>query len=175
MLNTYIKNRGITQTIIKDNGNNHINQVNWDADYDGNIANVSLDSNTNGNKEHYVLKLNNDDLANMLNMSSVNTPIHKRLEMDFPEQAFSKMSLPESKDELVIPLTIYKRNKRPYHHHYHRHHNNHKGVTHSRRSSGHKKRTHRRKSRRSKSSKHSKTSKSSKSSTPIIDLIKNSV
>ena len=83
MLDTYIKNRGSTKTIIHDNNRNNVNVINWDADYDGNEANISLDLNNNNKAEHYDIKLDNDDLANILNVNSVKTPIHKRLKNDF--------------------------------------------------------------------------------------------
>ena len=83
MLNTYIKNRGVTQTIIHDNNNNHFNQLNWDADYDGNIANISLNSNNDGKRKQLNITLDNQDLANLFNVPSIAIPIHKRLKMDF--------------------------------------------------------------------------------------------
>ena len=85
MLNTYIKNRGISQTIIHDNNKNHFNQVNWDADYDGDVANISVNSNTDGKRKEFNISLDNQDLANLLNIPSVNIPIDKRLKMDFNE------------------------------------------------------------------------------------------
>jgi hypothetical protein len=85
MLNTYIKNRGITQTLVNNNNQPQFNQINWDADYDGQIANISVTSAIDGNKKHYDIKLDNEDLANMLNIPSINTPIDKRLQMDFEE------------------------------------------------------------------------------------------
>jgi hypothetical protein len=88
MLNTYIKNRGITQTIILDNNHNQINQMNWDAHYDGDIANISIDTETNGKSKHFDIKLDNNDLANLLNVQSVNTPIDKRLQMDFNDSQY---------------------------------------------------------------------------------------
>ena len=83
MLNTFIKNSGTTKTIIHDNNKNNVNVVEWDADYDGDVANISLDLTNNGNVDHYNLKLDNDDLANILNINSIKMPIHKRLEKDF--------------------------------------------------------------------------------------------
>ena len=83
MLDTYIKNRGSTKTIIHDNNKNKVNVIEWDADYDGNEANISLDLNNNNKAEHYNIKLDNDDLANILNVNSVKMPIHKRLKNDF--------------------------------------------------------------------------------------------
>ena len=32
MLDTYIKNQGVTQTIVHDNNNNHFNQIKWDIE-----------------------------------------------------------------------------------------------------------------------------------------------
>ena len=85
MLNTYIKNRGITQTLINNNNQKQFNQINWDADYDGQNANISFTSDTDGNKNHFDIKLDNEDLANILNVPSVSMPIDKRLQMDFDD------------------------------------------------------------------------------------------
>ena len=90
MLNTFIKNRGTTKTIIHNNNDNNVNDIDWDADYDGNVANISLDLTNNGNVNHYNVKLDNDDLANILNINSVKMPIHKRLEKDFKKGRFHK-------------------------------------------------------------------------------------
>jgi hypothetical protein len=83
MLDTFIKNRGETTTLIHNNNHNDISKINWDAEYDGDIANVSLNLNTNGRNEHFDIKLNNEDLADILNIQTVNTPIDKRLKYDF--------------------------------------------------------------------------------------------
>ena len=90
MLNTFIKNRGTTKTIIHNNNDNNVNVIEWDADYDGDVANISLDLTNNGNVNHYNVKLDNDDLANILNINSVKMPIHKRLEKDFKKTRFHK-------------------------------------------------------------------------------------
>ena len=88
MLNTYIKNRGTTKTIIHNNNHNAVNQLEWDADYDGNVANISVDLINNGKVGHYDVKLDNDDLAKILNVNSVKSPIHKRLKNDFKKGRF---------------------------------------------------------------------------------------
>jgi hypothetical protein len=85
MLNNYIKNRGVTQILVNNNKKPQFNQINWDADYDGQIANISVTSNMDGKKKHFDIKLDNEDLANMLTIPSINTPIDKRLQMDFHE------------------------------------------------------------------------------------------
>ena len=90
MLNTYIKNRGITQTLVNNNNQKQFNQINWDADYDGQTANISVTSDTDGSKNHFDIKLDNEDLANMLNIPAISTPIDKRLQMDFNDNAFRR-------------------------------------------------------------------------------------
>jgi len=83
MLDTYIKNRGTTKTLIYDNNHNNVNEIHWDADYDGNTANISLDLQNNGKQQHYDIMLDNKDLANILNVPSVKSPLEKRLKKDF--------------------------------------------------------------------------------------------
>ena len=127
MLNTYIKNRGTTQMLVRNNNKNKFNEINWDADYDGETANISLDSISNGHKNHYNIQLDNDDLANLLNIPTVNMPIDKRLKMDLErpnrniyrielpstsstnEDLFTSnghLSSPMSNEELIVPITI---------------------------------------------------------------------
>ena len=108
MLNTYIKNRGITQTLVNNNNQKQFNQINWDADYDGQNANISVTSDTDGNKNHFDVKLDNEDLANMLNIPSVSTPIDKRLQMDFDdsfrrEPQLLQIEIPDLKTPRVSP------------------------------------------------------------------------
>jgi hypothetical protein len=130
MLNTYIKNSGIMKTIVHNNNDNHVNLINWDADYDGDVANIYINSNTDGKLKHYGVSLDNQDLANLLSIPSVDLPIDRRLKMDFQEpyyktdpyprveiptknpQYFEEkminrhISSPSIAEELIIPLTI---------------------------------------------------------------------
>jgi hypothetical protein len=89
MLSTYIKNRGTSKTIIHNNNHNHVKQLNWDTDYDGNVANISLDLNKDGKHDHYYLSLDNHDLATILNVPSVNSSIENRLKNDFLKSSFT--------------------------------------------------------------------------------------
>jgi len=115
----YIKNRGMTKTIIHNNNHNTVNQTNWDADYDGSVANVSLNLSKNGRNKHYDFKLTNDDLANMLSIPSVRQPIHKRLKMDFKKpESFKQIFLelePETETDLDLDNidTIFKETSKP--------------------------------------------------------------
>jgi hypothetical protein len=116
MLNTYIKNRGYTKTIIHDNNShkhntlNAVNELNWDADYDGDVANISVTSDTNGEKKHFNISLDNNDLENILNIPSVDMPIHKRLQKDFYENDFRneptiyKIELPQIEVPQLMPI-----------------------------------------------------------------------
>jgi len=85
MLNTYIKNRGKMKTIIHKNHHNKVREVEWDADYDGNKANINIDLNNGHHDKHYQLQLDNDNLAELLNIPSVNMPLEKRLLRDFKQ------------------------------------------------------------------------------------------
>lgn len=115
MLNTFIKNRGMSQTVILNNNNhnrnteiNQINQINWDADYDGNIANISIDTDSNGNSKHFDIKLDNNDLDKILNIDSVNIPVDKRLQNDFNERQepyFIKFPTTDEPDHITVPDT----------------------------------------------------------------------
>ena len=69
MLNTFIKNTGTTKTIIHNNNKNNVNEIKWDADYDGSEANISLKLTNNGEREKYHFSLDNNDLANILNIN----------------------------------------------------------------------------------------------------------
>lgn len=112
MLNTYIKNQGLSQTVIYNSNKKQkeFNEVNWNADYDGNQANISVTSNSNGHKKRYNVSLDNNDLANMLSVPSVNMPIDRRLDMDFNSPTFGndpsilKIELPEIED-LINDMT----------------------------------------------------------------------
>jgi len=136
MLNTYIKNRGTTKTLIHDNNHNHVSLVNWDADFDGDIANISISTNTDGNKKQFDVQLDKQDLANILNVPSVEMPLDKRLKMDFQNETpysepyfielptpklepikprtiteipYTHLSSPRTNEELIVPLTLDKK------------------------------------------------------------------
>jgi hypothetical protein len=78
-----IQNQGITETVINDNNKIMVNRTNWAANYNGDKAHILIDANTNGRHNVYNLELDNEDLANLLNIPSVDTPLDKRLMKDF--------------------------------------------------------------------------------------------
>ena len=84
MTTAYIKNKGITQTSFQDNHNHKkTNEIKWNANYDGNLANIKVDVKNNGKKNKYRMQLNNEDLANILSIPTVNQPLERRLHNDF--------------------------------------------------------------------------------------------
>jgi hypothetical protein len=106
MLDTFIKNKGITKTIIHKNNKNYYNEVNWDADYDGEKATLSLDIDDNGRKEHVEMKMNDDELAELLNIPSENSSLDKRLYNDFlskrPKIENKMIAIEMPKDSLTL-------------------------------------------------------------------------
>jgi hypothetical protein len=172
MLNTFIKNRGTTKTIVHNNNRNYISEINWDADYDGNKANISVDSISNGRRSHIDEQLDNDDLASILNIPSVNMPLEKRILKDLKythnsprmieihnapmieqEREQFKLSSPLPDEELLIPLTIDKKTMKSFglssgvkskkRHRTRKHHTYHRHRRYNRTARKHNKRIHR--------------------------------
>ena len=80
-----IKSKGY----IKQNNNNHVEGMKWNADYDGNEANIQLDVNKNGHVQHRKIQLHNKQLgtlAKLLSVPSVNKPLEKRLLDDYDDE-----------------------------------------------------------------------------------------
>jgi hypothetical protein len=110
MLETYIKNKGITKTIIHDkkHNHNHINEIKWVADYDGDRAKVKLNLNDNGHNKHLNFSLDNHDLAKILNIPSIDLPLERRLKRDFykpcNEPIIYRIELENEKGPSFLPI-----------------------------------------------------------------------
>jgi len=102
-MNTYISNHGSAKAFFLKNNKNLVNEVNWDADYDGNIAKISITTNDNGKRDKYNYNLDNSDLNELLNIETVDIPIDRRLERDFLNNRRGS--------ELITPLIIHKKTK----------------------------------------------------------------
>lgn len=120
MSETYIKNRGVTETIIHDNHRDRVSQIKWEAEYDGDSANIRLDLNDGGPTEHYNVQLTNEDLANMLNIPSDKASLEDQLgQYRSPRRnKLTHISTPRSDEELIVPnmtrLTGRKKTLRAY-------------------------------------------------------------
>jgi hypothetical protein len=103
MLNdTFIQNKGITKTLIHENGKNSVNEIGWAADYDGQKANISLGFNNNGQIGQYQFQLTNQDLEELLTIPSVDESLEKRLLRDFKKKESSDRK--PRKEPLIIVL-----------------------------------------------------------------------
>lgn len=143
MLDTFIKSKGNAKTLIHNNNKNYYGELNWDADYDGNKANISLDLDENGEKEHIEMKMDNDQLAELLNIPSENNTLDKRLYNDFLsrrsppsrkyriielpkkkhvhfnnnalDNIYTHISSPNSQEQIIFPLTVVNKTRRQHH------------------------------------------------------------
>jgi hypothetical protein len=80
---TYIKTMGSAKAYIQRGMHRDAKEVKWDVDYNGDNADIDLDIGSNGEMTHYKAVLSNEDLANLLNIPSVNEPLENRLQNDF--------------------------------------------------------------------------------------------
>lgn len=80
---SYLQNIGFTKTLIQNNNRTKLNEIQWQGDYNGKVANINVDVNDNGNREFVSMKLNNEDLKELLGIQPVNIPLEKRLKNDF--------------------------------------------------------------------------------------------
>lgn len=106
-MNESIVNIGTTTTTIN---NKKVNEINWDAKYDGQKADIKLDINNNGQQQQISMKLTNDELIRLLNAPTVNQSLDQRLMNDFLIQSKTRKkrklkktkSKSKSKSKLII-------------------------------------------------------------------------
>ena len=87
-MSTYIKNYGITKTIIQDNHHKSNQLIKWMGDYDGKNANIQFDIDNNGSKEFVSMELDNNDLMRLLGVQPVEMSLEKRLYRDFLDKPY---------------------------------------------------------------------------------------
>lgn len=115
-MNTYIQNFGVTKSYINKNNNQTSTEVKWKGNYDGETANIDLQLIEDGNKQNLKLKLDNDELMELLNIHPVNKPLEQRLINDFmPDELYLVHKRPrksrKSKPKKVVRRTYYTRSK----------------------------------------------------------------
>jgi len=150
MNQTIILNKGITETIVSDNNKIHVNSTNWKANYDGDKANILVDSASNGRHTMYKIQLDNDDLASLLQVPSDTITLDKRLLKDFkrhnkiknrtltpyPLTPHTHISSPLPNEEFILSKKhSHNKSKRP--HTKYRSHNNYKINRRTRRNKRH--------------------------------------
>ena len=92
-MSSYIQNYGFTKTLIKNNNKKVKNEIMWMGDYDGDKANIHVDINDNGTKDHISMQLNNEDLMNILGIQPVEVPLEERLSLDFLDEPYKPITL----------------------------------------------------------------------------------
>lgn len=90
MSSSYLQNIGFTKTLVQDNHHTKMNEIQWMGDYNGKVANINVDINRNGDREFVSMKLNNDELKNILGIQSIDIPLEKRLKNDFLKNVLTK-------------------------------------------------------------------------------------
>ena len=101
----YMQNFGFAKTIINKNNKKTKNEIMWNGDYNGNIANIEVNMNDNGHREIVKMKLDNNDILNILGVQPINIPLEQRLQTDFLDEQFSLEGLPTTKQSRITYLT----------------------------------------------------------------------
>jgi hypothetical protein len=120
-----IQNYGSTKTFVQTNGEKHMNNIDWKLKYDGNNVRGKVNVKNDKDSKHYKINMDNNDLAQLLNMPKYKKPIHKRLEDDLfflnddnddvydssqmKQQLFQEIEpmpklIPPPMQEIIIPL-----------------------------------------------------------------------
>ncbi len=122
-----IYSKGFQQSITNDGSKSKplINEIEWNVDYKNNQGKMNVNINKNGKKNKYQVKLNKDDLENLLKMPAVNQSLDQRLVDDFPilDSSFPKQNVlnkSQSKskrnyDDLEDLFALRKKLMTPYH------------------------------------------------------------
>jgi len=153
----FIKSYGVSNNFVKkssDKDDIFINKVKWIGKYDGKKADIDLDINNNGEKKHYDIELNNEQIKDLLNIHSVDKPLEDRLLEDYLSESRTTLA-PTNVAELIsykMPTSV--------------------SASASKRSSSSSKRSS---SKRSKSSSSSKRSKSSRRLPTSVSRLRTSV
>lgn len=79
----YIENYGYTNTTINKNNKESNLSMEWMGNYDGEIADLKMKLNDNGVKKMIDLKLDNDDIIQLLNIPSNGYSLDQRIKSDF--------------------------------------------------------------------------------------------
>ena len=119
-MSSYIKNYGITKTIIKDNEHKLNHEVKWMGDYDGEIANIQFDINDNGSKEFVSMQLNNTDLMKLLGVQPIQMSLEERLSQDFLGKSYNNYK------PITLEGALIKRKTRKHRQHHKKHHKRHR-------------------------------------------------
>lgn len=86
----FVQSFGVVQSSFAKGNKKSQRAVKWVGNYDGNMADVQIAVNDNGNQENVRIKMDNEDIINLLNIPSNNVALEQRLITDFPSEKKSK-------------------------------------------------------------------------------------
>ena len=115
-MSSYIKNYGITKTVIQDNNGNLNQQIKWMGDYDGKTANIQFDIEDDDSKKVVSMELDNNDLMKLLGVQPVEMSLEKRLSRDFLDNTYTYKPI------TLEGALIKRRKTRKHGRHHKRHH-----------------------------------------------------
>jgi hypothetical protein len=78
----YIQNFGSTKTRIKTKNKQSEREIKWLGDYDGEEAKLQLDIINDNERKVYNIKMNNEQLSQLLGVHPVNIPLEDRIRND---------------------------------------------------------------------------------------------
>ena len=111
-MSSYSQNYGFAKTIILNDKQDIHNEIKWQGDYDGNMANINIGMNNNGNSEFVSMKLDNNDLRQLFGIQPVEMSLDKRIMNDFDYNAIAlEGALFEKKKRRLYKKT---KHKTPY-------------------------------------------------------------
>lgn len=120
MINTYISNGSAEVEYVRNGNQIKSNKTSWSGDYDGYDGNLDIEVEENGHLKKTHIDFTNKDLANLLNIQSVEKPLYQRLKNDFlPNQRLKNKSLgkqmliemQKEEGQPLFPLKIMNRDK----------------------------------------------------------------
>ena len=79
----YMKTKGQGKIFTQTGSERHSMKASWDVDYDGQEMDVNVNIVKDGKREHIHEKLDNEDLAQLLNLPAKKRSLHDRLSQDF--------------------------------------------------------------------------------------------
>ena len=103
----YMKTKGVGKIYTQTGTERHSMEASWDVDYDGDEMDMNVDIVQDGKKQHIHEKLDNEDLAQLLNLPAKKRSLHDRLSQDFliDQKVYKIERVPRKSRKKVIKLS----------------------------------------------------------------------
>jgi len=77
----YFKSNGYIKSFAQHNQQKKNQEVDWDAHYDGDLANIKIDINDNGEKKYFDFDLDKKDIEEAMHLPIMRSPRYTRRQM----------------------------------------------------------------------------------------------